>query len=252
LGRQNIAQKTNEGSSIFFNAASDLDFEDPYLIKSIQYQFKSMLWRYLCAKMNKQSAMQKMEDYMHMVKLMNNVDEVLKKTTKKGQNDALEEAIVSSNDRILSTYPELHSPSNTFSKQESATIEEYGTTFISLLSNILPSQTFSAVPSPSQTFSEVPSPSQTISAMPPQTFSTMPSQTFSANGINVVITPLSEVPVTNFTTTNDAISTESMTERNNRKNSSDSNQIWEGNCPPCTPGSDGPGKEPKDERYWHF
>ena len=74
----------------FFNAASDLDFEDPYLIKSIQYQFKSMLWRYLCAKMNKQSAMQKMEDYMHMVKLMNNVDEVLKKTTKKSQNDALE------------------------------------------------------------------------------------------------------------------------------------------------------------------
>ena len=74
----------------FFNAASDLDFEDPYLIKSIQYQFKSMLWRYLCAKMNKQSAIQKMEDYMHMVKLMNNVDEVLKKTTKKGQNDALE------------------------------------------------------------------------------------------------------------------------------------------------------------------
>merc|ERR1712051_685825 len=68
-----------------------------------------------------------------------------------------------------------------------------------------PSQTFSAVPSPSQTFSEVPSPSQT--------FSTMPSQTFSANGINVVITPLSEVPVTNFTTTNDAISTESMTGR---------------------------------------
>ena len=40
--------------------------------------------------MNKQSAIQKMEDYMHMVKLMNNVDEVLKKTTKKGQNDALE------------------------------------------------------------------------------------------------------------------------------------------------------------------
>jgi len=226
----------------FFNAASDLDFEDPYLIKSIQYQFKSMLWRYLCAKMNKQSAMQKMEDYMHMVKLMNNVDEVLKKTTKKGQNDALEEAIVASNDRMISSYPELHSPSNTFSKQESATIEEYGTTFISLLSNILPSQTFSAVPSPSQTFSEVPSPSQTFSAMPPQTFSTMPSQTFSANGINVVITPLSEVPVTNFTTTNHAISTESMTERNNRKNSSDSNQIWEGNCPPCTPGTDGPGK----------
>ena len=85
---------------------------------------------------------------------------------------------------MISTYPELHSPSNTFSKQESATIEEYGTTFISLLSNILPSQTFSAVPSPSQTFSEVPSPSQTFSAMP--------SQTFSANGINVVITPLSE------------------------------------------------------------
>ena len=94
---------------------------------------------------------------------------------------------------MISSYPELHSPSNTFSKQESATIEEYGTTFISLLSNILPSQTFSAVPSsPSQTFSEVPSPSQTFSAMPPQTFSTMPSQTFSANGINVVITPLSE------------------------------------------------------------
>ena len=85
---------------------------------------------------------------------------------------------------MISTYPELHSPSNTFSKQESATIEEYGTTFISLLSNVLPSQTFSAVPSPSQTFSEVPSPSQTFSAMP--------SQTFSANGINVVITPLSE------------------------------------------------------------
>ena len=85
---------------------------------------------------------------------------------------------------MISTYPELHSPSNTFSKQEAATIEEYGTTFISLLSNILPSQTFSAVPSPSQTFSEVPSPSQTFSAMP--------SQTFSANGINVVITPLSE------------------------------------------------------------
>ena len=85
---------------------------------------------------------------------------------------------------MISSYPELHSPSNTFSKQESATIEEYGTTFISLLSNILPSQTFSAVPSPSQTFSEVPSPSQTFSAMP--------SQTFSANGINVVITPLSE------------------------------------------------------------
>ena len=94
---------------------------------------------------------------------------------------------------MISTYPELHSPSNTFSKQEEATIEEYGNTFISLLSNILPSQTFSAVPSPSQTFSEVPSPSQTFSAMPPsQTFSTMPSQTFSANGINVVITPLSE------------------------------------------------------------
>ena len=85
---------------------------------------------------------------------------------------------------MISTYPELHSPSNTFSKQEEATIEEYGNTFISLLSNILPSQTFSAVPSPSQTFSEVPSPSQTFSAMP--------SQTFSANGINVVITPLSE------------------------------------------------------------
>ena len=43
-----------------------------------------------------------------------------------------------------------------------------------------------------------------------------------------------------------------MTERNNRKNSSDSNQIWEGNFPPCTPGSDMPGKESKDERYWHF
>ena len=63
----------------FFNAASDLDFEDPYLITSIQFQFKSMLWRYLCSKMNKQSAIQKMEDYMHLVKLMNNVDEVLKK-----------------------------------------------------------------------------------------------------------------------------------------------------------------------------
>ena len=93
---------------------------------------------------------------------------------------------------MISTYPDLQSPSNTFSKQEETTIEEYGNTFISLLSNILPSQTFSAVPSPSQTFSEVPSPSQTFSAMPPQTFSTMPSQTFSANGINVVITPLSE------------------------------------------------------------
>merc|ERR1712051_361086 len=154
---------------------------------SIQYQFKSMLWRYLCSKMNKQSAIQKMEDYMHMVKLMNNVDEVLKKATKKCENDAMEQAIVSSNDRMISTYPELHSPSNTFSKHEEATIEEYGNTFISLLSNILPSQTFSAVPSPSQTFSEVPSPSQTFSAMPSsQTFSTMPSQTFSANGINVV------------------------------------------------------------------
>ena len=85
---------------------------------------------------------------------------------------------------MISSYPELHSPSNTFSNQEEATIEEYGTTFISLLSNILPSQTFSTVPSPSQTFSEVPTPSQTFSAMP--------SQTFSANGINVVITPLSE------------------------------------------------------------
>ena len=40
--------------------------------------------------MNKQSAIQKMEDYMHMVKLMNNVDEVLKKATKKCQNDAME------------------------------------------------------------------------------------------------------------------------------------------------------------------
>ena len=30
--------------------------------------------------MNKQSAVQKMEEYMHLVKLMNNVDEVLKKT----------------------------------------------------------------------------------------------------------------------------------------------------------------------------
>ena len=30
--------------------------------------------------MNKASAVQKMEDYMHLVKLMNNVDEVLKKT----------------------------------------------------------------------------------------------------------------------------------------------------------------------------
>ena len=64
----------------FFNASNDLDFEDPYLITSIQYQFKSMLWRYLCSKMNKQSAVQKMEEYMHLVKLMNNVDEVLKKT----------------------------------------------------------------------------------------------------------------------------------------------------------------------------
>ena len=86
---------------------------------------------------------------------------------------------------MISSYPELHSPSNTFSKHEEATIEEYGTTFINLLSNILPSQTFTAVPSPSQTFSEVPS-------SPSQTFSAMPSQTFSANGINVVITPLSE------------------------------------------------------------
>ena len=85
---------------------------------------------------------------------------------------------------MMSTYPDLHSPSNTFSKQEETTIEEYGNTFIGLLSNILPSQTFSAVPSPSQNFSEVPSPSQTFSAMP--------SQTFSANGINVVITPLTE------------------------------------------------------------
>ena len=103
---------------------------------------------------------------------------------------------------MLSNYPELDSPSDTFSKQEETTIEEYGTTFISLLSNILPSQTFCAMPSPSKTFSEVPStsqtfsevtsPSQTFSAMPSQTFSTMPSQTFSANGINVVITPLSE------------------------------------------------------------
>ena len=40
--------------------------------------------------MNKQSAIQKMEDYMHMVKLMNNVDEVLKKATKKCENDAME------------------------------------------------------------------------------------------------------------------------------------------------------------------
>ena len=85
---------------------------------------------------------------------------------------------------MILSYPELHSPSNSFSNQEEATIEEYGTTFINLLSNILPSQTFTAVPSPSQTFIEVPSPSQTFSAMP--------SQTFSANGINVVITPLSE------------------------------------------------------------
>ena len=30
--------------------------------------------------MNKQSAVQKMEEYMHLVKLMNNVDEMLKKT----------------------------------------------------------------------------------------------------------------------------------------------------------------------------
>ena len=30
--------------------------------------------------MNKASAVQKMEDYMHLVMLMNNVDEVLKKT----------------------------------------------------------------------------------------------------------------------------------------------------------------------------
>ena len=65
---------------LFFNASNDLDFEDPYLIMSIQYQFKSLLWRYLCSKMNKASAVQKMEDYMHLVKLMNNVDEVLKKT----------------------------------------------------------------------------------------------------------------------------------------------------------------------------
>ena len=64
----------------FFNASNDLYFEDPYLIMSIQYQFKSMLWRYLCSTMNKHSAVQKMEDYMHLVKLMNNVDEVLKKT----------------------------------------------------------------------------------------------------------------------------------------------------------------------------
>ena len=64
----------------FFNASNDLDFEDPYLITSIQYQFKSMLWRYLCSKNNKQSAVQKMEEYMHLVKLMNDVDEVLKKT----------------------------------------------------------------------------------------------------------------------------------------------------------------------------
>ena len=64
----------------FFNASNDLYFEDPYLIMSIQYQFKSMLWRYLCSSMNKHSAVQKMEDYMHLVKLMNNVDEVLKKT----------------------------------------------------------------------------------------------------------------------------------------------------------------------------
>ena len=49
-----------------------------------------MLWRYLCSKMNKQSAIQKMEDYMHMVKLMNNVDEVLKKSSKKYQNDVME------------------------------------------------------------------------------------------------------------------------------------------------------------------
>ena len=49
-----------------------------------------MLWRYLCSKMNKQSAIQKMEDYMHMVKLMNNVDEVLKKASKKYQNDVME------------------------------------------------------------------------------------------------------------------------------------------------------------------
>ena len=40
--------------------------------------------------MNKQSAIQKMEDYMHMVKLMNNVDEVLKKASKKYQNDVME------------------------------------------------------------------------------------------------------------------------------------------------------------------
>ena len=31
--------------------------------------------------MNKQSAVQKMEEYMHLVKLMNDVDEVLKKTS---------------------------------------------------------------------------------------------------------------------------------------------------------------------------
>merc|ERR1712223_1491189 len=62
----------------FFTAARDLEFEDPYLIKSIKYQFKSMLYRYLCSKMNKQSANEKMEEYMRMVKLLENVEEVLK------------------------------------------------------------------------------------------------------------------------------------------------------------------------------
>ena len=69
----------------FFNASNDLDFEDPYLITSIQYKFKSMLWRFLCSKMNKQSAVQKMEEFMHLVKLMNNVDDVLKKTNTYGK-----------------------------------------------------------------------------------------------------------------------------------------------------------------------
>ena len=37
-----------------------------------------MLYRYLCSKMNKQSANEKMEEYMRMVKLLENVEEVLK------------------------------------------------------------------------------------------------------------------------------------------------------------------------------
>ena len=86
----------------FFNASNDLDFEDPYLITSIQYKFKSMLLRFLCSKMNKQSAVQKMEEYMHLVKLMNDVDEVLKKTN--GDDETINTPREVSTDKDSSRY----------------------------------------------------------------------------------------------------------------------------------------------------